>query len=187
MKIISTFIGLIFCLTLCGQSEARISFPMKEGKVFYETIDSSVSLPKEKIYNTCKAWVARSFNSANDVIQYDNKEEGKMIVKGFFKMSEAILWETQTTDVYFTLTITCKDNKYRIQVFDFKPTDRPMNARDLTYGPWDLEEKYSWYLKKKNTNDFWHQRFKKLDLYTTGFMTNLKKEFSDPTKVKDDF
>ena len=78
---------------------------------------------KDDLYKNAKVFFANEFKSAINVIQYDDRNEGKIIGKGFFYI------ETKKTlmltpllykwNVYFTVQVECKDDKYRYTLYDF--------------------------------------------------------------------
>ena len=79
------------------------------------------SMTKDLLYSNAKEWFVHAFNSANNVIQYDSKEEGKIIGKGdFIFYGKAFSSGTNSTGpVNFTVTIEVEDNKYRYEITDF--------------------------------------------------------------------
>lgn len=64
-------------------------------------------------------WVAKTFVSANSVIQMKDKEAGKIIAKGELIVYEE--WGITTFPFYvgFTLSIDVKDGRYRTEFSDF--------------------------------------------------------------------
>ncbi len=86
------------------------------GKFMYSKVVMLDSVDKGVLYDRAKTWVARNYRSANAVIQYDDKEVGKIIVKGYWKelASDVELWHT--------LILEFKNNKYRYIFTDFVKT-----------------------------------------------------------------
>ncbi|WP_319231666.1 DUF4468 domain-containing protein [Draconibacterium orientale] len=82
-------------------------FPVYEGVITKENTN------KTELFLKLKEWVAISFKSAKDVIQFEDKEIGKIVSKGNSSYSinngTTILNET----VYFTLTLETKDNRFK--------------------------------------------------------------------------
>jgi hypothetical protein len=70
---------------------------------------------KNQIFDSCMEWITKNFRSAKAVIQYQDKNEGKIICKGYtvIKYGMGI-----PADTYFTLSIEMKDNKARITFED---------------------------------------------------------------------
>lgn len=85
-------------------------FPTYQGIINIEGKNSNV------IYSSIKAWVAIVFNSANDVIQLDDKENGKLIVKGLSSFSYKVMGANIGSKCFYTLTIDTKDNRFRYTI-----------------------------------------------------------------------
>lgn len=86
----------------------------------YKVIDS-VIFSKDQLYLKAREWAARSFVKANEVIQMDDKEAGKIICKGYFEIEGAKNGFGMTLGmdyVSFTLSIDIRDNKYRLLLED---------------------------------------------------------------------
>lgn len=102
--------------------------PQKDGNYMYENIIIADSLTKEELYTKAKVWFVQSFKSPKDVLQMDDKEAGRIIGKGYFSFDYPFFVETYTMKVYFTVDITVKDGKYRIQFYDIDPQDETKNS-----------------------------------------------------------
>jgi len=97
-----------------GQTE----LPLKEGKVFYESIDST-PLNKAEAFMKAKAWFVNTFNSGKDVLQIDDKDGGIIMGKGYTQKSVGnFMTGPLEQDIYYVINITVKDNKYRIQLYN---------------------------------------------------------------------
>lgn len=78
----------------------------------------STSATKQELYIIAKSWIANSFKSAKDVIQLDDKESGRIILKGIFNLPVKGVWTTLYDYIHFTATIDIKEGKYRILFTD---------------------------------------------------------------------
>lgn len=97
---------------------AQPQIPTKDGKAFYEIVDS---LPgaKAELYNKSKVWFVNTFNSANAVIQLDDKEAGVIMGKGVTGFNAGnIMTGSIKQFINYTININVKDNKWRIQIYD---------------------------------------------------------------------
>lgn len=119
MKFILFLITLFLCSPIFAQkSEQKIELPSKDGKVlFTEVVTTKDSLKKAKIYLAAKEWISRSFKDSKSVIDYEDKEEGKIICKGSF---EGVRKGSNKFTSKFTMDFTIKDNKYRIQMYNIE-------------------------------------------------------------------
>lgn len=86
--------------------------PTKDGKGFYEVVDSSVTGSKQELQVKAKMWMANAFKDAKEVIQLDDKEAGEVIGKG------NVLIGYMSQRCKFTIKISTRDNKYRCQIYD---------------------------------------------------------------------
>ena len=111
---------LLFSLILLAKFAGAADYPLppidsETGKFQYQEVvnlDSTIS--KNEIYSKVKEWVAINYKQAKDVIQMDDKEAGKIIVKGNFP----ITYYMNEAWIYHTLTIEIKDGRYRYTLTD---------------------------------------------------------------------
>lgn len=130
-------------LNMLGQD----TFPLKEGKVYYEQVDSIPGISQEKIFSRAMLWVANSFNNSNVVNRLENTVEGEYLGKGStdFDMPGAIV--SQTGKIRFTFRISARDEKLRLQIYDLEIAD---NLYQFIYNIKD----YKTVIKKRNHEKF---------------------------------
>jgi Domain of unknown function (DUF4468) with TBP-like fold len=97
--------------------------PEQDGKVFIEEVidlkDSTIT--KDKIFLASKEWISKTFKSSKSVIDYEDKTEGKIVCKGLSKQTfRAMLGGTDEITVNYTIDITMKNGKYRIQMYNLR-------------------------------------------------------------------
>ncbi len=95
-------------------SDAQSELPTKDGKVFYEIVDSSVSGSQKELYDRAKLWMVDIFRSANAVIQLDDKDNSILVGKGVYTFTHNMV----PFSIRFTIKINTKENKYRAQIYD---------------------------------------------------------------------
>lgn len=90
----------------------------------------------EQIYTTVKAWVATSFNSANDVIQMDDPDNGILICKGNFKYDApgGIMYEPMDGWVSYTLKIQVREGRYKVTMGSFEHEAKPNTGYNWSLG-----------------------------------------------------
>jgi len=116
---------IIFSIILPAFSNAQFQMPIKDGKVFYEEIDTIPNLSKAELYNRSKIWFVNTFNSAKAVLQMDDKESGIVMGKGITAYDAGnVITGTMRNSINYTININIKDNKYRIQVYDIYVTNQ---------------------------------------------------------------
>jgi hypothetical protein len=106
---------ILLCLPMFGFGQG---FPISEktGKVTYEGVVKVEGASASGLYVQANEWFAKSFRSANSVIQMQDKEEGKIIGKGSI---EAYFKEWATVGVWnFTLSFECREGRYRYVLTD---------------------------------------------------------------------
>jgi hypothetical protein len=83
------------------------------------TIDSTSS---SQLYERAKIWLVKTFKSSKDVIQIDDKENGKIIAKGVVLYdAPAFVPGTNFSGYFeFILTIETKNNKFRYTFEGFR-------------------------------------------------------------------
>lgn len=84
---------------------------------------------KDQLFEASKVWIAKSFKSANNVIQYQDQATGTIIGKGniLFPCEGFIDCRAFGKDrVNFTIQIDTKDDRARVSIYD-------ITATNLTY------------------------------------------------------
>jgi len=105
-----------------GSTDSTLSY----SKVEY--VDST--LKSSELFTRAREWFALTFRSSNDVIQLEDKQNGKLIGKGAFKYTSRILYGSEGTKgwVYYTLTIQVKDGRYKFDLTNFIHEGNPNNT-----------------------------------------------------------
>lgn len=98
------------------------SLPKVDGQYEWtEVVQVDSSLKKDDLYRNAKMFFANEFKSAKDVLQYDDRAEGKVIGKGNFHIEDLqntfLVIFTDKRDVNFTIEIFCKDGKYKYRIY----------------------------------------------------------------------
>jgi hypothetical protein len=115
---------ITFLIALPAISIAQQQLPLKDGKVFYERIDSMPNASKLDLYNKAKIWFVNTFNSAKAVIQMDDKDAGTLMGKGLTGFDAGNLMTGPIKQyINYTININLKDNKYRMQIYDIYVSD----------------------------------------------------------------
>jgi hypothetical protein len=117
---------LVFTSSVClGQIP-----PMGEnGKFTYTEVIQVPEASKAELYLRAKEWVASHYPSASNITM-DDKEAGKIVVKGNFPIS--LIGNKQLIDN--TLTLEVKDGRYKYTFTDFTITGSSVDH-------WALERK----------------------------------------------
>lgn len=92
--------------------------PLKDGKIFYEVIDSSFKKLKPETYKSAKMWFADAFKDSKSVLQVDDKDLGELMGKGTFEYPVTYQGFTAEFWCQFTVKVSCRNDKYRLQIYD---------------------------------------------------------------------
>lgn len=121
-------ITLVLVVLLAGFSSIfaqRFSLPatMKEKRELKDLeIEGTIYLPlsKSKLYTNAQEWISNTFGDYKKVIQLEAPAEGKLILKGLSNLEYKAIDEDYKGFSYetisYTITIDCKDNKYRYKI-----------------------------------------------------------------------
>lgn len=87
--------------------------PTPEQEKALEEIKDFTGLAKQDLYKKALTWVARTYNSANDVVQLKDPEAGQIICKGLGSVMVDVFYGNG----YFayTMILDIKDNKIRVR------------------------------------------------------------------------
>ncbi|MDR1809196.1 MAG: DUF4468 domain-containing protein [Prevotella sp.] len=112
-------LSVLFAVILYGCGTMMGAAASEESRRF-ETIIDVPNLSKSDLYVKVNAWFVEKFNSAESVIEFQDKEAGKIMGKYVYTYSEGIY----TYAVRQTISIDVRDNKLRFVVNDpyFKTT-----------------------------------------------------------------
>lgn len=111
----------VVCFTGCSASLTQTKKPTPDVSNIIVINGKS----KNKIFEESKIWIAKSFKSANSVIQYSDKETGSIIGKGTIKYpcDGVIDCGAFGEDIVnFTIKIDVKENKARVVFSDITRT-----------------------------------------------------------------
>ena len=96
-------------------------------KYSYSAVINADSINKNTLYSNALTWFATSFKSSNDVIQLKDEVNGKIIGKAAIKIN----YYSRNPIVYFTITLSVKDNKYKYTITDFSYKDNQNETFNL--------------------------------------------------------
>ena len=93
-----------------------------------DTVIQAQGKSVSEIYTTVKSWVATTFNSAQDVIQMDDPDNGILICKGNFSYDApgGVMSGVLDGWVHFTLQVQVRESRYRITMGQFAHEAKPV-------------------------------------------------------------
>ena len=110
MRNLSTLVAVVALAgsTLAGADATAL--PRNEaGFVSFTGVVKAPGLTSAQIYSNAMFFVARAYKSSTHVIKLDDKESGRLIVKGTIQEPSGLI----SMGFDFTLTIEVKDERYR--------------------------------------------------------------------------
>ena len=107
-RVLLAVVASVVVLVSCGTS------PLPPEELIIQEI-FEVDKSKDELFHLSMEWAAKTFKSAKAVIQYEDKEEGIIVGKGFVVVRYGM---GVPADTYFTLTIEVKDKKARATIED---------------------------------------------------------------------
>jgi hypothetical protein len=96
------------------QGLAQLPIDPETKKFTYTEVIEQSGLQKD-LYLRAREWFVHAYQNADDVIQMDEKESGRIIGKG----KSSIYLSMNTRYIRHTVTIDIKDNKYRYIITNF--------------------------------------------------------------------
>lgn len=120
-----------------------LPFDEETHRITYQGVVEVPSVSKDQLYVRAHEWVAKTYRSANDVIQMQDKEAGQLITKGLTRVTLHVMGMNADAGVIrHTLTIYVKDARYKYILSNFVHEDlRPkatsvgaLEGQDLPFG-----------------------------------------------------
>lgn len=175
-------ITIIMAFSFCHAQELKphaLNGEYYEGqsytKVYYDSI-----VPALQKFNNAKAWVATSFGDYQSVLQYEDRESCKIIIKASKPIEKVFdadnIHISYEPILNFTLTIDCRDDKFRMK---FENMD--LDAIRTLIGPITTKSEVSFTITEfAATHDLWRYSLSK------GMVSILNSAYNAITK-QDDF
>jgi hypothetical protein len=110
---LALILGIFFSRPSCAQ-EYMLPVNAETGQVSYSSVQD-VKNDKLALFKNAQTWVATTFGDYKSVVQFEDKEAGKLILKGQSPL-KSILQDR----IRFKVAIDVKDNKYRVVIDDLE-------------------------------------------------------------------
>jgi len=115
---------LLFCLFFTGIFAQDFPKNSNGDIEFTEVVENT--LKKGNLFSNAKDWVAKTFGDYKSVLQFEDNENCKLIIKGFSDIDytaptvevDGFVGMTTKEKISYTITIECKDAKYRYTIND---------------------------------------------------------------------
>tara|TARA_B110000196_G_scaffold137709_1_gene119370 strand:+ start:7805 stop:8314 length:510 start_codon:yes stop_codon:yes gene_type:complete len=130
MKAILLIISTLILLSGCVTPQSMNLIPLKKDQTETIKIIDIQGVTKDELHERSKQFIADSFKSAQAVIQYESKEQGRImgkgVIGGYSKASFGV--EPHYFPYNFAFTIDVKDGKARFATsnYAYTQTNQPM-------------------------------------------------------------
>jgi hypothetical protein len=116
--------------------------------ITYQGVVELPGVSKADLYTRAYAWVANTYQSANAVIQMQDKEAGQLVAKGLTRITVRSLgMNVDAGFIRHTLTIYAKDGRYKYVLTNL--THEDSRAKGVSVGPLEREDDLPLGLTKK--------------------------------------
>jgi len=160
---------------------AALVLPLDPGTklVTYEGVVEVPGASKDQLYDRALEWMAKTYQSANDVVQIKDKEQGKLLAKGGILLFND---KVPAGYVVHTQTIYVKDGRYKYLLTGFKH-QYLSNAvgRDASMGPLEQTEPPKGFRKKAWT-DMLASTNEKVKVMIAELQQAMQAQGRDPSK-----
>lgn len=128
MKAILIVITTLILLSGCATPESMGLIPLKKDQAETIKIIDIKGVSKDELHERAKQFVADSFKSAQAVIQYESKEQGRIMGKGVVGGYTEIGFSSYYISYNFSFNIDVKDGKARLTTSNYihTPSNQPI-------------------------------------------------------------
>lgn len=115
---------IAFLSTVCFSVTAQIkdtiglNVPVLNGHVVYQGVIDVPGMSKEGLYQNSRQWFVDYFKSSKDVIQNEDKDQGRIVGKGIILIPWKTMMGSGEYNCRITIQVDVKDNKYRYKIYD---------------------------------------------------------------------
>lgn len=147
------------------------SIPLNKetGRFEYQEIVEMEGTSPEQLFSRARAWVSRTFNSAKSVIDLEDSQAGRIVVKALFE-TKARGMMLEHFRVFYTLVIECKPGRYRATMTDFGAAKLAGLDENPTMVPQDSLEEWV----KKSSGKSGSNATKDVNEYCLATLDNLR-------------
>jgi len=120
MKKILLLMLLTLTCSLYGQSEKE-GLPINDetGKISFEEVVEIEGSNKDELYDRGREWFITKYVSAEDVLQLEDKENGKLIGKAISSIPYKSMGANANMPIRYTIKIYFKEGRYKVVITDY--------------------------------------------------------------------
>jgi hypothetical protein len=163
MKTLSIAVLLTSLSTILLSQDEIFPIDNSTGRITYSEVVQVDSVDSRELFVRARSWFAHTFISAQNVIQLEDKEAGRIIGKGVFAIADNVDNPTVMNvhvsgTVDFTVEVLTKDGRYKYIISDLSFKLLGMQERDLrssilaSSGTYKNKMNLRWLEVRQNTN-----------------------------------
>lgn len=147
----------------------------------FTKVISTDSIGKPKLFSTVLDWFASTYNSANDVIQMSDKDEGIIVGNGSMSYSYGkMTYLCYEGYINYKIKIYIKDNRYKVELTNFNHSVKPGNGPQCALGLITNSEVYTTTgMSKHYHNNVWNDIKNKIEQYSNQIFDSLDNKTKD--------
>lgn len=152
------------------------------GKVYFEEVVQAPGISKNELYSRSREWFARSFRSAEHVLQMDDREAGKLAGRAWTLIEIEQLQAITTVKLRFLIMVQIRDERYKVTFTDIEyEGSAPPSFPCEKFIVHEL-------LKKNGEPKHVHRQYKEQTIKTwRRFSSELKDALARPVGAADDW
>ncbi len=133
---------------------------------------------KSELYVVLNEWFATTYNSANDVIQMQDKESGIIIGKGSMKYSmKGMSYACYSGYIEYTIKTVANDGSVNISLTSFSHKAKATSTSSCTLGLITTSEKYTEKgMSKKYHNKVWNDLKLTCESYSNNMFDSIEEK-----------
>jgi hypothetical protein len=139
-------LGAVLFSAMFSQAQNTPPVDDESKLISYKKVTEVSGVTKAELYNRAYTWANTFYKNPANVIREKNAEEGKLVIKARYKIFDQPDKKTKVAadagDVMYTLTIECKEGKFRYILSSFNwqqvsafPAEKWMDTKNQYYKP----------------------------------------------------
>lgn len=147
MKTLFTTLLVLIAFGSFAQEQAPADLPVDEsGKINFTEVVQVDGTDKAELYTRARAWFATTFNSANNVLEMDDKEAGVLIGNAYRDITIMSLGIPVRVKFWYNVKVYQKDGRYKYDITDLSyeayPSKYDMNPSKMPAEPIVIDNLY---------------------------------------------
>lgn len=154
-------------------------FSKAQDPIKIDTVIATENATKDEMFIEVSTWIAQKYNSAQDAVQFSDKEAGVIVCKGLFPHSygNPMVYGFFNGKISYTLSLKFKDGKCRVTIDGF--THKSDTSEGYDFGLIKYTETYDGrWRKKKSAIKYWGDLKEKSDQFGENIISDISRALS---------